>query len=85
MRRRSAEIYLCGRLNAYGVVEIQQQLIALGYLEGEPDGVFGAGCAEAVEKFQRDKGLPISGEADEVTQQKLAEAYKAKNNGFKWW
>ena len=67
---------------AYGVVEIQQQLIALGYLEGEPDGVFGAGCAEAVEKFQRDKGLPISGEADEVTQQKLAEAYKAKNNGF---
>ena len=63
---------------AYGVVLIQQKLIALGYLEGEADGVFGPGCAAAVEKFQSDNALPVTGEADEVTQQKLDEAYLKK-------
>ena len=63
---------------AYGVMEIQKQLIALGYLEGEPDGVYGPGCAAAVMRFQQDNALPINGEADEITQQKLKDAYVAK-------
>ena len=63
---------------AYGVMEIQQQLISLGYLEGQPDGMFGPGCASAVRRFQQDNGLTATGEADEETQTKLKAAYTAK-------
>ena len=62
---------------AYGVMEIQQKLIALGYLTGEPDGVYGPGCAEAIMKFQQANALPTTGETDEITLQKLSEAYAA--------
>lgn len=63
---------------AYGVFQIQQKLIALGYLEGEADGVYGPGCAMAVTKFQQANGLHVSGEADVVTQEKLDEVYRSK-------
>lgn len=63
---------------AYGVTLIQNKLIALGYLEGEADGVYGPGCAAAVMKFQQDNALPVDGVADELTQQKLDDAYAAK-------
>ena len=42
----------------------QQKLIELGYLTGEPDGVYGPGCVEAVKAYQRDHNLEETGEAD---------------------
>lgn len=50
---------------------IQEELIAQGYLEGEPDGIYGPGTAEAVSKFQKDHGLTPTGEADPEMQELL--------------
>lgn len=43
---------------------LQQKLIELGYLTGEPDGVYGAQCAQAVSAYQRDHNLEANGVAD---------------------
>ncbi len=43
---------------------LQQKLIELGYLDGEPDGVYGPGCAKAVAKYQQDHGMAANGVAD---------------------
>ncbi|MGN0801639.1 MAG: peptidoglycan-binding protein [Candidatus Faecivicinus sp.] len=50
-----------------GVASVQQQLIDLGYLEGEADGIFGAQTASALSRFQRDQGLTASGSVDNAT------------------
>ena len=44
--------------------ELQEKLIELGYLTGEPDGVYGEDCAAAVSAYQKDNGLEVTGEAD---------------------
>ncbi|MBR0368950.1 MAG: peptidoglycan-binding protein [Clostridia bacterium] len=44
--------------------ELQQKLIELGYLTGEPDGVYGETCAAAVSAYQKDHNLEVTGEAD---------------------
>ncbi len=44
--------------------ELQEKLIELGYLTGEPDGVYGETCAAAVSAYQKDKGLEVTGQAD---------------------
>ena len=43
---------------------LQQKLIEMGYLTGEPDGVYGPGCAAAVSAYQRDHNLEQTGVAD---------------------
>lgn len=43
---------------------LEEKLIALGYLTGEPDGVYGNDCAKAVAKYQQDHGLEVSEVAD---------------------
>lgn len=43
---------------------LQQKLIELGYLTGEPDGVYGPGCGAAVMAYQRDHNLEATGVAD---------------------
>lgn len=43
---------------------LQQKLIELGYLTGEPDGVYGEGCEAAVSKYQADNNLEVTGKAD---------------------
>jgi membrane-bound lytic murein transglycosylase B len=42
-------------------MELQQHLIAMGILEGEPDGVVGRGTLEAIKTYQRSKGLGVDG------------------------
>jgi peptidoglycan lytic transglycosylase B len=42
-------------------MELQQHLIALGLLEGEPDGVVGRGTLEAIKTYQRSKKLGVDG------------------------
>ena len=43
---------------------LQEKLIAMGYLTGEPDGVYGSDCAKAVGKYQQDHGMEATGVAD---------------------
>ena len=55
-----------GDRNAW-VVALQLRLNQLGYSVGTADGDFGGKTASALQKFQTDKGLPVSGKADEAT------------------
>ena len=43
---------------------LQEKLIALGYLDGSPDGVYGEDCAKAIAKYQQDHGMEANGVAD---------------------
>jgi peptidoglycan hydrolase-like protein with peptidoglycan-binding domain len=41
---------------------VQNRLKQLGFYDGPADGVWGVGMQSAVERFQRDKRLPVTGE-----------------------
>ena len=45
------------------VRSIQTSLAALGYKPGAADGILGHQTRNAIEAFQRDRGLPVTGEA----------------------
>lgn len=60
------------------VRQTQQQLLALGLKPGPLDGYFGAKTRSAVLRFQRENGLPLSGEADYRTLTALQMAYDMK-------
>lgn len=55
------------------VYRLQQKLIAMGYLEGQPDGVYGDGCVKAVMLYQRDHGLKETGVVEADLLKKLLE------------
>ena len=60
---------------------LQEDLIYLGYLEGNADGKYGARTAEAVRSLQKTMpGKKVNGIADLLTQQALHEAVEAKIN-----
>jgi peptidoglycan hydrolase-like protein with peptidoglycan-binding domain len=46
---------------------IQGQLQELGFYRGETDGVWGALTQEAIERFQEDRGLRVTGQLDANT------------------
>lgn len=46
------------------VSRIQRELTALGYYEGPIDGVYGRSTESAVRRFQKEKGLPVTGAID---------------------
>ena len=48
------------------VKEIQEKLIELGFLDDKADGVFGSNTKQAVELFQEDRGLDITGEIYQI-------------------
>ncbi|NWF61869.1 MAG: peptidoglycan-binding protein [Fischerella sp.] len=50
---------------------LQEQLIKAGYLQGEPNGYYGPYTAEAVQRFQADNSLTVSGVAGPTTRAKL--------------
>lgn len=50
------------------VKQMQEALIALGYLGGTPDGIYGTHTELAVKKFQRANGMKADGVAGEKTQ-----------------
>lgn len=49
------------------VAELQRQLAQLGYGVGAADGVFGPNTERAVQSFQREHNLPVTGAADDAT------------------
>ena len=53
---------------------LQQKLIELGYLTGEPDGVYGDGCVTAIKAYQKDHGKQETGEADADLVREILEA-----------
>lgn len=66
------------------VRDLQMLLSAQGY-PLETDGIFGARTAEAVKRFQRDRGLAVTGEADAPTNEALRVAVPLDGlAGFLW-
>lgn len=55
------------------VIELQERLLELDFLEGSADGHFGNKTAEAVRKAQESFGMTATGVADNAFQQKLFE------------
>ena len=53
------------------VTALQAALSATGYYAGNSDGVYGAGTEDAVKKYQRAKGLRVTGMAGPSTQRLL--------------
>ena len=61
--------------NAHAVADLQRRLIALGYLQGEADGIFGGGTEAALREFQEHNGLEATGVLDEATRALLESAH----------
>ncbi len=51
--------------------ELQRNLQAAGYYDGEVDGVYGPQTEAAVERLQKDAGLPVTGLVDQATSKAL--------------
>jgi hypothetical protein len=56
------------------VLAAQKALNKLGYGPMKTDGVFGSGTRQAIEKFERDRKLPLTGELSGRTARELAAA-----------
>lgn len=69
----SAETLTVG-MSGSEVTALQNSLVAAGYLARTVDGDFGSTTKEAVLLFQRDKGLPATGKADEATREAIRQA-----------
>lgn len=63
------------------VAAAQRALAALGYDPGAADGVMGPRTRQAIAAFQRDTGLPVTGEPDRPTMAALARAVGAQAGG----
>ncbi|MEJ1936036.1 peptidoglycan-binding domain-containing protein, partial [Nostoc sp. NIES-2111] len=71
------EILRTGQASVAGdkaVLAAQRALNRLGYGPIKPDGIFGAGTRQAIEKFERDRKLPVTGEVNPRTAKELATA-----------
>ena len=62
------------------VSAIQTDFRAIGYYRGDIDGVYGPMTIEAVEQFQQDQGLPVTGLVDPATQAALQVALGARQS-----
>ncbi len=69
----SAETLQAG-MSGSEVADLQNSLVAAGYLARTVDGDYGSTTKEAVLLFQKAKGLPATGKADDATQEAIREA-----------
>ncbi len=67
-------------MNGSEVTALQNDLVAAGYLARTVDGDFGSTTKEAVALFQKAKGLPITGIADDATRRAVK---KAAGKGYR--
>ncbi|MEH3119342.1 MAG: peptidoglycan-binding domain-containing protein [Methylorubrum populi] len=63
------------------VIRVQRALAKLGYGPLKDDGLMGPGTKAAIEKFERDRKLPVKGEAAGPTLRALTREMTAKANG----
>lgn len=54
-------------LSAGAVHDVQARLHALGYYNGPADGVWGEGTRGALERFQRDRRIAVTGQLNQAT------------------
>jgi peptidoglycan hydrolase-like protein with peptidoglycan-binding domain len=64
-------------------LEIQQALVARGFLAGPPSGVWGAESVAALKKFQASQNLEPSGKLDSLSLIALGLGPKRETNGAK--
>ena len=67
-------------MNGSEVTDLQNDLVAAGYLARTVDGDFGSTTKEAVALFQKAKGLPVTGKADDTTRKAVK---KAAGKGYR--
>ena len=65
---------------SHSVYEVQKKLNEKGYDSGPVDGIMGIKTREAIEKFQKDNGLSVSGKLDNETEKKLFEKEKENSD-----
>ena len=53
------------------VHQAQKALREFGYNPGKPDGLWGKATQRAIKRFQRDMGIPVTGQLDEQTKVRL--------------
>ncbi|MBB5764825.1 hypothetical protein HNR01_004472 [Methylorubrum rhodesianum] len=63
------------------VIRVQRALTKLGYGPLKDDGLMGPGTKAAIERFERDRKLPVKGEAAGPTLRALTREMTAKANG----
>ncbi len=68
---RRLELDVVGMPPHHSVEGAQERLNHLNYFVGNVDGELGRFTTAAIERFQRDHGLPVSGLLDEVTIDRL--------------
>lgn len=61
------------------VCELQEQLVLVGYLDGEADGIFGNATHAAVIRFQKDAGLAVDGIVGHSTWNALAQKVQSES------
>lgn len=60
------------------VLSAQLKLIELGYAPGKADGIAGTRTIKTIREFQKDTGLPVTGELDRSTINSLTDATNTK-------
>ncbi len=72
---------LSGGMKGPEVSQLQQQLIDCGYFARQVDGDYGSTTVKAVELFQKDHGLHVTGIADDATQAAIKRAKGGTRQG----
>ncbi len=62
------------------VVAAQEALRKIGYLSEPPSGIVSPGTKAALQKFQRENGLPVTGVVDAITSKALDEAMELQHS-----
>lgn len=72
---------LSGGMKGSEVSQLQQQLIDCGYFARQVDGDYGFTTVKAVELFQKDHGIRVTGIADDATQAAIKRAKGGTRTG----
>lgn len=72
---------LSGGMRGPEVSQLQQQLIDCGYFARQVDGDYGSTTVKAVELFQKDHGIRVTGIADDATQAAIKRAKGGTRTG----
>ncbi|WP_328861544.1 L,D-transpeptidase family protein [Streptomyces sp. NBC_00306] len=66
-----AEVLMARGSKGAKVRELQARLAQIGWFDDTPTGTYGSVTADAVKGFQTKRGLPVTGDTDTVTWQKV--------------